>query len=53
MFQYSVGGAVMPDTITYGQDCMWNKNRIYQTRGIVRLRRKKNLSLEIHILDKW
>ncbi len=21
MFQYSVGGAVMPDAITYGQDC--------------------------------
>ncbi len=21
MFQYTVGGSVMPDTITYGQDC--------------------------------
>ena len=22
MFQYSVGGAIMPDAITYSQDCM-------------------------------
>ncbi len=22
-FQYSVGGAVMPNAIIYGQDCIW------------------------------
>ncbi len=28
LFQYSIGGAVMPDTITYGQDCTLRERRV-------------------------